>query len=105
MSVAVGARRVLVAVQPRLLADTIARAIAAPDVDVIIDLASAEGGHFDVAVVSGDRNKDVPADAVVRLPTDGAAEGSITTPSGTEPAAVGDLPRLLEALHRLLRVV
>lgn len=64
----------VVAVTPRLLGDSLVSAlvdqgVAATSVD------EGEGHHFDVAVVSADRQQDVEADVVIRLPDvpDGSA--------------------------------
>ena len=97
-------RRVLVAVRPRLLAETLARALATADVDIVLDAPTGDlDDHFDVAVVLGSLPADTTADVIVCLPTSpDAIEGSVTTASGTQPAPVGDLPGLLETLHRLL---
>ena len=103
-----GVRRVVIAVEPRLLADTIGRTIQRSDLHVVINLDSASApAHqepFDVAVIMDELPAGVTADVVVRLgPTAEMAEGSVTTPEGTEPAAVRDLAGLLETLNRFLR--
>lgn len=98
----------MIAVEPRLLADTLARALASSDLQLVIDLDSTptppEPEMFDVAVITDKLPAGVRADVVVRLGrSPGMAEGSVTTAQGTEPAALRDLPGLLETLDRFLR--
>jgi hypothetical protein len=99
-----GGRRVVIVVEPRLLSETLARALQRPDVEVSIGLEPPVAGEerFDVAVVMGDVPPGVNADVVVRVPEGDGEEGSITTPQGTEPAALGTLPGFLKALERFL---
>jgi hypothetical protein len=101
-------RRVIIAVQPRLLADTLARALGLDDVDVVIGLEPATPGEadFDLAVVMGDLPPGVHADIVIQLPSDeGSAAGSVTTSEGTQPALFADLAAVLETLNHYLRPV
>ena len=94
----------MIAVRPRLLSDTLVRALTRPDLDVVLEPDAAAGGLYDVAVVMGDMPHGISADVVIRLPEDSESQsGSITTMSGTEPASVVDLAGLLETLNRFLR--
>lgn len=101
-----GTRRVVIVVEPRLLADTLARALHGSDIEVTLSLATSPGESetFDVAVVKGAVGQEITADVIVRLPDPEAAEvGSITTADGTEPAVLNDLASLLETLNRFIR--
>lgn len=91
-----------IAVAPRLLADTLARALRLPDIEVVVVLGQPLlTGHFDAAIVMGSGAEHVGADVTVTLPTGGQI-GSITTVSGTEPAALDDLDAVVDTLQRLL---
>lgn len=104
VEVIVGTRRIMVAVNPRLLADTLVRALARPDVEVVLDPEDDRAGTYDLAVVSSALPPAITAEVVVTLPDPAAGtQGSITTVEGTEPAVLGDLASLLEALNRFLR--
>lgn len=86
-----------------MLADTLQRSFARPDLEVVIAVDSGPPISADVAVVTGDLPAGVVAEIVVRIPDPtGLAEGSITTSSGREPAVLGDLTAVVEALDRLL---
>ena len=96
--------RLAIAVHPRLLADTLARAVRRPFVDVIVALdQEVPTGHFDVAVVTGRAPDGLTADAVIRLAEDPGA-ASPTPVGGGESAVlvVRDLGALLEILDRVL---
>lgn len=100
-----GGRRVVIVVEPRLLSETLARAVQRPDVDVTIGLEppTADKEPFDIAVVMGDEPEGLHADVIVRVPgAETDCEGSITTAEGTEPAALGTLAGFLQALDRFL---
>ena len=100
-----GGRRVVIVVEPRLLSETLARAVQQHDVDVTIGLDPpvADEERFDIAVVSGEVPAGLHADVVVRVPDDSDEDGgSITTAHGTEPAALGTLAGFLKALDRFL---
>lgn len=106
MPATVVARKVIIAVRPRLLEDTLVRALAGPDIEVFVQSDSATGSQYDIAVVMDDLPDGVTAQVVVRLPEDAAVEqGSITTPRGTQPASMVDLAGLLQALDDFLRPV
>jgi hypothetical protein len=106
MPATLGQRRVLIAVEPRLLADTLAKAVQTPDVDVVIDLTPpANEDRFDVAVVMTGLPPGAEADVVVCVAAPRLDDSSVTQTTGTQPAAVGDLTTLLETLHRFLGTV
>ena len=95
-------RRVAISVQPRLLADTLRRALERPDVDVVV-VGHEDPLAVDIAIITGDLPDRVTADVVVRIPDAAqAGKGSITTPSGRESAVLNDLAAVLEALDRFL---
>lgn len=106
MAFSAAGRRVVIIVEPRLLADTLSRAVARGPVDVVIAIeGAAVEGPFDLAVVRGEVPAWLTAHTVIRLPeTERGVAGSITTPRGTQPAIFGDLTALLQALDRQLRV-
>ena len=102
------ARRIAIAVEPRLLADTLSVVLRRPDVEVVLLLdrgsiaASAEQA-YDLAIVMDDDPSPVRAAVTVRLPIGPADEqGSVTTVRGTEAAVVGDLGALLTTLRPFL---
>jgi hypothetical protein len=68
-------RSVVVAVTPRLLGDSLVSALADQGVAATSASDGVAAEHFDVAVVSADRQDDVDADVVIRLPDvpDGSA--------------------------------
>lgn len=102
------ARRVAIAVRPRLLADALVRALDGVDGDIVITLDPPPGSasHFDAAVVMGMLPAGLSADTVIRLPATGdSGPGSITTLRGTESAPLADLPALLETLNHYLFAV
>ena len=108
VEVTVEVRRVVIAVEPRLLADTLVRALERPDVHIVVTLDPAPDEAavqpFDVAVVTDDLPAGVRADVVLRLSgTADMTDGSVTTVDGTQPAALGDLTGLLQTLNRFLR--
>lgn len=107
METSVVGRRVLIAVQPRLLSDVLGRAVVDAGADLVVEV-SAPGAqvHADVAVVMGDLPAHVEAATVIRLPaTEDSQTGSVTTACGTEPAALADLATLLQTLNHFLRPV
>ena len=102
MSAGRGGRRVVIAVQPSLLAETLRRLLLRPGVDVVLAEHLDDPVEADVAIVMEDGHSDVNAEVVIRIPEPAAAGGSITTPHGTQPAQVGDLVVLLEAVNRVV---
>lgn len=97
-------RRVAIAVDPRLLADTLSCALARDGVEIVNCAdGSAALGSFDLAVVTSDRPPGLSAHVVVVLPAaDGDGLGSVTTPHGTKPTRLDDLATVLETLHRFI---
>lgn len=94
--------RVAIVVEPRLLAETLHRALRRPELDVVIYLDHVgPDDAFDAAVVLGSAPEGMRADVVVTLP-DGLGEGSITTADGTQTVLLGDLAAVVETLHTLL---
>ena len=93
-------RRLLVAVSPRLLGDTLARALAtATSFEVVVyteDGVAAPGdanGAFDLAVVSGDLPQGVTVDIVLSLPDTptGAGIGRVRSGLSERDIVVDDI--------------
>ena len=88
-------------VVPRLLRDTLARALAVLDVDLVDRRAALERAEpVDVAIVSRSAAVDIPAWVVVRLPaeTDGGV-GSVTTRGVRRPVMLDDLAAVLDIVR------
>jgi len=99
-------KRLLIAVEPRLLADTLARALGG-DYDVLVadtatwhaDLATEQ--HFDAAIVT---DEPLPAGAsvdrvlVLAAPSPSPEVGVLRTVAGDRTVAVGGLSALVAAL-------
>jgi hypothetical protein len=102
----VTARRIAIAVEPRLLADALSVVLRRPDVEVVLLLdrsSPAPEPVYDLAIVMNDDPSPVAAAVTVRLPMESADEpGSVTTVRGTEAAVVGDLGALLSTLRPFL---
>lgn len=100
-------RRIIIAVKPRLLADTLLRALERTGVRIVISVdGTSTQRHYDVAVVMESLPRGVSADAVITLPADGGpGEASVTTAEGTAAAGIADLPALVDTLDHYLRVV
>lgn len=102
-------KRLLIAVEPRLLADTLARALGG-DYDVLVaDLATwrtdpATAQHFDAAILTDEPLPDgASADRILVLaaPSPSPEVGVLRTVHGERPVAVGGLAALLDALDGL----
>jgi hypothetical protein len=102
-------RRLLIAVEPRLLADTLARALSG-DYDVLVaDIATwhtdpATAQHFDAAIVTDEPLPDaVSVDRILVLsaPSPSPEVGVLRTGSGDRTVAVGGLPALVAVLDGL----
>jgi DNA-binding response OmpR family regulator len=99
-------KRILVAVEPPLLADTLAdllRRAGLDDVDVVgPDAAEATlaGGHYDGAVVTITLPKGSGADVVITLPdAEGSAgTGRVATGDGEAEVRIDDAVELIELL-------
>lgn len=96
--------RVVIAVQPRLLADSLARALRSDGVDVVVWLDTQDDRLFDMAIIMDSTPQPPDAPVVVRLPSadDATAEGSVTTVDGTQAALLDDLRGLIDTIHRFL---
>jgi hypothetical protein len=91
-----GRRRVLVAVEPRVLGDVLARLLRHDHVDV--DALAVDGGeveppaagHYDAAVVTITLPDSVTADVVLELPDTlgNAGEGRLRQDAATTPVPV-----------------
>ena len=101
------ARRIAIAVEPRLLADTLSVVLRRPDVEVLLLERDRTTGPaepvYDLAIVMNDDPSPVRAAVTVRLPIKpDDKQGSVTTVRGTEAAVVGDLGALLSTLRPFL---
>lgn len=100
------ARRIAIAVEPRLLADTLSVALRSQDVEVVLLLdhdAAPLPPDYDVAIVMEDDPVPVRASVIIRLPKEPqVAQGSVTTVRGTHTAVVGDLGALLRTVRPFL---
>lgn len=94
-----GSRQVVVAVEPRLLADSLSHALG----DNIAQIVRIDPGdsppseHADVALVTGDRSPQIEADLVIQLPEDPDDDAVVST-------AEGDL-QVRGSLDEILRIV
>ena len=102
-------KRLLIAVEPRLLADTLARALAA-DYDVLVadtatwrtDPASAQ--HFDAAIITEEPLPELASvDRVLVLaaPSPSPEVGVLRTAAGERSVMVGGLAAVVAALDGL----
>ena len=87
--------RVLLAVSPPLLADTLARALADDELEVVIHDAGDDEGHeaFDVGLVTGALPPGVDVAVVVSLPADDPGTGPVRVRSeaGEREVVVTDI--------------
>ena len=99
-------KRLLIAVEPRLLADTLARAMSG-DYDVLmVDTATwrtdpATAQHFDAAIVTDEPlppNTSVDRVLVLATPSPSPEVGVLRTVAGDRTVAVGGLSALVAAL-------
>ena len=102
-------KRLLIAVEPRLLADTLARALGG-DYDVLVaDLATwhadlATEQHFDAAIVTDEplpAGVSVDRTLVLAAPSPSPAVGVLRTAAGERTVAVAGLAALVAALDGL----
>lgn len=99
-------RRLLIAVEPRLLADTLARALGGDYEILIADTATwhtdpATARHFDAAIVTEEPlPPDTSVDRVLVLaaPSPSPEVGVLRTVAGERTVAVGGLAALVAAL-------
>lgn len=101
----VPARRLLVAVEPRLFADALARVLRSDYEIVVADVSTTSCPdhaplHVDVAVVSGALPAGVSASRVLRLPEASSGTGVATLRTGAveRPVAVGGLASIVAVL-------
>ena len=95
-------RRVVIAVSPRLLGDTLARALDRDELGiVVVTEAGSETfrGHADVLIVSDAEPADLGADVVIHLP-EGNDMAVVDAPSGSEQVPIRDLAALLTTVQR-----
>lgn len=103
-------KRVVVAVEPRLLADTLMRALGTVEgleITLHLDDGSVQvrGTDCDIALVSGSSAPELRAPVVVRIPThsSGAGSGTVETAGASRTfhfAGLGDLTDLIIGLAR-----
>jgi hypothetical protein len=99
------AKRLLIAVEPRLFADALARALRTDYEIVVADVSipaslSAEPAHFDAGIVSGELPDGVSVERLLRLPAASSGTGLGTLRTGTveRPVAVGGLSAIVAVL-------
>lgn len=100
-------RRLLIAVEPRLLGDALARVLDAEYDVVVVDPstpppADANPLHFDAAVVSGEQvPTGTSVELLLRLPTGntGTGLGTLRSDAGERRVAVGGLAAIADVLR------
>lgn len=99
------AKRLLIAVEPRLFADALARALRTDYEIVIADVSApaspvTEHAHFDVAIVSTELPAGVSVERLLRLPeaSSGTGFGTLRTGAVERPVAVGGLAAIVSVL-------
>jgi len=94
-------RRILLAVEPRVLGDALAEVLAAVGLDEVLvsggERADEIGMHLDAAIVSR-HHDDLVADVVIHVPTDRAAH--VTTAALDVNVSVRSPHELLTVLDR-----
>lgn len=99
-------KRLLIAVEPRLLADTLARALGEDYEILIVDTATwqsdpATAGHFDAAIVTDEPlppGASVDRVLVLAAPSPSPEVGVLRTVAGDRTVAVGGLAALIAAI-------
>ena len=99
------AKRLLIAVEPRLFADALARALRTDYEIVIADVSApaypaSEPTHFDAAIVSTQLPAGVSVERLLRLPeaSSGTGFGTLRTGTVERPVAVGGLAAIVSVL-------
>ena len=97
--------RVLIAVSPSLLAETITRLLRRPDIVICMDPAAEHGtsGPVEIAITDGPRLASTVAALVLRVPVEPGPPGSSAGASDTDAASDNVID--LTDLGELLRVV
>lgn len=100
--------RIVVAVEPLMLADSLIRVLESRGIDVVIDLRGVGShshdvvfpDHFDAAVTTGDLPDDIEADLVIRLPGEqgGPIVARLQRGAGRFEVEIADLDACLELL-------
>jgi hypothetical protein len=94
--------RVVIAVSPRLLGDTLSRALDRDELEIMVvteGVPESFRGHADVLIVSDAAPADLSADVVIHLP-EGNDVAVVTAPSGSEQVPIDDLSALIAAVQR-----
>jgi hypothetical protein len=87
-------RRILVAVEPRLLGDTLSALLAEIGLDEVVRLGTeAATGHIDLALVN-DGSPSVRADLVLRVPD--SAELAVAGRGDLRPGSASELLAILD---------
>jgi len=99
------AKRLLIAVEPRLFADALARALRTDYEIVIADVSqqpfpAAEPMHFDAAIVGDVLPPEVSVERLLRLPEASSGTGVATLRTGAveRPVTVGGLSSIVAVL-------
>ena len=94
-------RRILLALEPRVLGDALAEVLTAVGLDEVLvsgsERADELGMHLDAAIVSRD-HADIVADVVIHVPTDRAAH--VTTAAQDVNVSLRSPQELLSVLDR-----
>lgn len=100
--------RVAIAVPPRLLGETLSRALTRDALDiVVVDSPEQLSAHYDIVVVCGpDEPAGVTADVIVHLPeypprAGVESDGSITTVHGRELVDLRQVADISSAIKRV----
>lgn len=101
-------RRVLIAAEPRLLAEALAAILrSAGDVVVVVpsETAPPAGGRFDVAVVTDAALRPAPVTVVLPDELGNAGTGLVHAPGGTISVYIDDADRVVELLDEHVQPV
>jgi len=95
-------RRVVIAVSPRLLGDTLSRALDRDELEIVVMTEKGSEsfrGHADVLIVSDAEPADLGAEVVIHLPQ-GSDVAVVDAPKGSEQVPIRDLAALLTTVQR-----
>jgi hypothetical protein len=95
-------RRVVIAVSPRLLGDTLSRALDRDELEIVVVTEKGSEsfrGHADVLIVSEPEPAGLAAEVVIHLPQ-GSELAVVDAPRGSERVPIHDLAALLATVQR-----
>lgn len=103
-------RRVIVAVEPRLLGDVLSEGLAETGLEVVVHASverpdsSLTGASYDIAIITGTLPDDVVVDAVICLPDAPGGPAKVTSrAAGCRLVDVRDLSDIRALLGQLCR--